>query len=1766
MRNPLAFLTHLFNRKTRTIRKSNPPRTRPLSLLHLEDRITPTSGISWLPTEGGTYSFTDPTNWSGGSVPVSDHAVIDATLLSGSQIITVDSSVALASLTVLGDPGSDLIALVRNGGTLTSGSTQLDAETVALAGGVIGNAGPTTVGGNLLLVNRIVTSDFAFDPSAAADHALTVFLTSSNIFGTNSYSHIHANGDVTLAGAQLNVNIAGQEDFLAAIGQQFIIIHNETDNPTVGTFAGLEEGDTIAVDGYTLQISYVGDDGNDVVLTILAGPPVYHNATFSVPENSPVGTVVGTAAATDSPGQAVSYQIIAGNTSDAFAIDGTGQITVNTAVLDYEVQSTYTLTVRATDNGSVPLYADATITINVTDRQTYVSISNVSWPEFNGSTWGYEFIVTSSSAIGVPFTVTANTEDGTAEDGSDYTAVSKTLSFTDATATTPQKVTVMVFGDTLAEATEYFLVLLSSTSNDVTFVDNGSFAGAGVGVGTIVNDDVATFTIDDVTVSESAGSVTLPITLSTPLDTGVWLYISFANGSTTNDDYNAAVQTVYFPAGSTSQSFTITGLNDKFAEADETFTVKMDLSNAWWYDSKGYSIDATAVATVTIIDDDTTAVLPATGEGTASAGVTVASILGPTLAGKGMAVVAVENVGGRWQYQAPGTTTWVNFTTSNNGRINLAGDAHLLSDTYKIRFVATGSFNGTASIVYRVWDRTSGTAGTVVNLSAPSSYGNDTAYSADTSSARITITPRNDAPELLFGHPVLTPVAVNSTSPNGDRVEDIAGYIFHDIDGTDPVGIAINGLVGTNNGTWQYSLNGGASWTNIGTVNNRSALLLSADDRVRFVPKAGFTGAASFTFRAWDGSNGAAPGSRGNVVTAGGRTPYSWMNKTATVRVLNNSAPTLTLVGPQLSPILEDGVPANNTGTPVNSLLDGFSDSGATGRGIAIVSIDNTNGNWQYTTNNGGTWLNISNVRGRVVDLSASALMLANLPANKVRFVPNRNYSGTATFDFHAWDRSYGTIGWTLDLRQQDAATGGRTAFSTAIDTATITVIDVNDAPVLNANATPTLTQVQGNSPEPQGDTVASFAGPTITDVDANAVKGIAVIAVTGNNGKWQYQLAGTTDWIDIGTVNGTNSALLLRETDTVRFLPDNALYVGTATIRYRAWDQTVGEVGTKVSPSPAGGSGAFSTATGTAYMYSYNDAPVLAPGNPVLKSVTSNEPVPEGVTVDSFAGQYISDFDIDPLKGIAIVGRTGQNGVWEYKLDGEDTWKPVGAVSGTSSLLLRDIDMIRFRPTVAVWEGSATLEYRAWDQTGLTFDKQGTKRSSAATGGRNPFSTARQTLTVRSNIAPVLANAGPVLKEVNGNSPDPSPNLVGDFVSASITDLDDNAKVGIAVTDVSTTGGKWQYSTNGLTWTDFGTVTFKTAVLLRDTDYVRFLPNTTTFNGEARITYRAWDQSGSTGLLESGTRYDTTMTGDWRPFSSVTQTAVARSNKAPQLFFAQPTLPSVKGNSPAPAGVSVGSFASDHITDLDAGALKGIAVHASSGSDGTWQFSVNGGDTWTNFGTVSVDESLLLREWDLVRFLPTNAEWSGTATITYRAWDMTNGTAWMYGFKVSTATTGNPTPFSTGTQTATVRSNNAPVLSGSAPALPTVTSNNPAGAQVSTLIDGKMTDLDSGDARGIAVTGLVGWDGVWEWSSDGTTWTAIGTVNGSQSLLLLETDYIRFRPTVTTWNNVTPTITYRAWDQTSGTAGTKVSTNTSGGVTAFSSGLHTATVVIDLA
>ena len=111
----------------------------------------------------------------------------------------------------------------------------------------------------------------------------------------------------------------------------------------------------------------------------------------------------------------------------------------------------------------------------------------------------------------------------------------------------------------------------------------------------------------------------------------------------------------------------------------------------------------------------------------------------------GVAITFADNTNGTWQFSTNGTTfNTLNPAVNESTSVLLDGaDAN-----HKIRFVPNANFNGTATIKYRAWDGSDGSAvGSTANTSG---NGGITPFSAGLVTKGITVTPVNDAPTLAL--------------------------------------------------------------------------------------------------------------------------------------------------------------------------------------------------------------------------------------------------------------------------------------------------------------------------------------------------------------------------------------------------------------------------------------------------------------------------------------------------------------------------------------------------------------------------------------------------------------------------------------------------------------------------------------------------------------------------------------------------------------------------------------------------------------------------------------------------------------------------------------------------------------------------------------------------------------------------------------------------------------------------------------------------------
>jgi ELWxxDGT repeat protein len=600
------------------------------------------------------------------------------------------------------------------------------------------------------------------------------------------------------------------------------------------------------------------------------------------------------------------------------------------------------------------------------------------------------------------------------------------------------------------------------------------------------------------------------------------------------------------------------------------------------------------------------------------------------------------------------------------------------------------------------------------------------------------------------------------------------------------------------------------------------------------------------------------------------------------------------------------------------------------------------------------------------------------------------------------------------------------------------------------------------------------------------------------------------------------------------------------------------------------------------------NHAPTLdATKTPALTTIVEDAAAPVSA-VGTLVSQLVdyatsvggadnaADVDAAALLGIAVTVTSG-SGTWYYSINNGATWLAVGSVTADAALMLAADSLTRlyFKPN-ANFSGSiaAAITFRAWDRTAGV---SGTRMSTTAAGGTAAFSAVSDTASLdvtAVNDAPTLQagamNVGSIYEDQTNNAG----YLVSDVLFGRYSDADIGALSGIAVAGLTSGNGKWQFSTsNGNSWTDVGAVSVASALLLRSGDRIRFLPDAK--NGTtASFTFCAWDQT--SGVV--GTKVNTTPNGGATAFSSIAVQAnliVTDFNDAPVLTGAN-AFTTITEDDVANTGNTVASLVAGIMSDVDTGAVQGIAVTQQFAGLGRFEYSLNNGSTWTAMPVLQVEAALLLRAVDRVRFVPDGA--NGTyGSITFRGWDQTSGVA---GTTTNTTLSGGLRAYSSATavsQITVTAVNDAPVLDpAKSPTMQNAAagSGNPVGAVgtlVSQLFDSSgafnnTTDRDSGALRGVAVTAIDTSKGSWFYSlNSGATWLTLTSVSATTARLLAADAGTRlyFKPIAGFAGMLTTALTFRAWDQTSGTNGATADTSLNGGTTAFSTDTEKAKITV---
>ena len=574
------------------------------------------------------------------------------------------------------------------------------------------------------------------------------------------------------------------------------------------------------------------------------------------------------------------------------------------------------------------------------------------------------------------------------------------------------------------------------------------------------------------------------------------------------------------------------------------------------------------------------------------------------------------------------------------------------------------------------------------------------------------------------------------------------------------------------------------------------------------------------------------------------------------------------------------------------------------------------------------------------------------------------------------------------------------------------------------------------------------------------------------------------------GTINPATDALTLRYGQNVH---------GSGYVTMRATDPE----------------GLFLDRTFQVEVTSVIDGPFVDVSHALLTpNIPKNAASPAGVPITSLLRNAYHPDGPSGVLGIAVTGVGGVAGQWEYATSAGGLWKPISGASNATALLLARTTLVRFVPDLNK-TGHAGLEFRVWD--GVTGTAESVVNTSSAP---LVFSTDSEVAWVPVGIkSPKYDGLGRIgLRAGKEDAAGPA-TIARSLLGFLATEFPATTKLGLAITGV-TGNGVWQVKV-GRIWQPISAVSDYAARLLKPTDRMRFVPAGDWF-GEATVTYRAWKVPASNPLPTIGD-----VSADPASYSAERLTSAAQVtpvNDAPTIDL---SIPRVFDSSPQSVATLLQGAA-----DID-GSVTGIAVTRATSKNGTWEYRPSAADPWTKIAGVSIGRALLLDPAAEIRFVPAAGATLSTGNLDYKACD--NSVAFVSG-DLDRATS---TAFSRLTETASFSlGNTAPTFrAGANPVFPKTTlTKKPASHSVATLLS-RMTDTPS-FLKGIAVTGTSG-NGTWDFSLDGgRTWQAVGSL-GSTRLLLRSTDRLRFTPVPSAPG--TATLSFAAWDRTTGAAGDRL-------------------------
>ncbi|WP_292861976.1 putative Ig domain-containing protein [Nostoc sp. LPT] len=379
----------------------------------------------------------------------------------------------------------------------------------------------------------------------------------------------------------------GASNFTATTGTVTFAAGSATATVTVKPIA-----DTVVEPNETVSLTLISGSGyavgtsTSVIGTIIDNAPPTNIilSNSNIEENKAIGAIIGDLAITDPDlGNTFTYSLVTGTgaTDNSLFTISNNQLKAN-AVFDYETKNSYSIQVRATDQGG--LFYEKQLVIGVTNVNE--TPTNITLPQST---------VEENQAIGI-VVGNLNTNDPDAGNTFTYSLVTGAGATDNSlfTISNNQLKTNAVFD---YETKNSYSVRVQTTDQEGLFFDKQLIIGVvDVNENQVFGD--LSFSSPQFSVNEDGTSIAaVTVTRTGGTDGAVSATVNFKDGTAkAPSDYNNTSIIVNFADGETSKTVTIPIVNDDNLEPDET--LQLFLSNP----TGGVTISQENSATLTIVD------------------------------------------------------------------------------------------------------------------------------------------------------------------------------------------------------------------------------------------------------------------------------------------------------------------------------------------------------------------------------------------------------------------------------------------------------------------------------------------------------------------------------------------------------------------------------------------------------------------------------------------------------------------------------------------------------------------------------------------------------------------------------------------------------------------------------------------------------------------------------------------------------------------------------------------------------------------------------------------------------------------------------------------------------------------------------------------------------------------------------------------------------------------------------------------------------------